>query len=408
VEPALPVVSGFHALVNGMLRRDLVKLAGAWPLLIALAWAAPRRDARLLIVFLRGGYDAANVVAPTGSDFYVQARPTLHLARPSATDPKSALPLDGDWSLHPALRESLYPFWKKRQLAFVPFVGSDDHSRSHFQVQDYMELGQRVADSDLAASGFLSRLQAQLGQARSISFTEKPALAFLGGGPVPNIPLANVQKPEVDDRQAGLIAQMYAGDALEPAVAVGLRVRGGVYRSISGEAADGHAPARSFELTGRRMGRLMREDYSLAFVDVGGWDTHVDEGAATGSLAARLADLGRGLAAFADELGAEVWKDTVVVVLSEFGRTFRENGNGGTDHGHGSIYWVMGGAVRGGRVAGPQLALKEPALFENRDLPVLTDYRSLLGGLFQGLYGLSHERVSAIFPRWAPAHLGLL
>jgi uncharacterized protein (DUF1501 family) len=152
----------------------------------------------------------------------------------------------------------------------------------------------------------------------------------------------------------------------------------------------------------------MRDQFNLGFVDVGGWDTHVNEGGATGYLAGRLGELGRGLAGYADELGADAWHDTVVVVISEFGRTFRENGDRGADHGHGSVYWVMGGGVRGGVLAGDQVQVTQANLNQDRDYPVLTDYRALFGGLFQRMYGLGPDRLAAVFPGAAPKDLKLV
>ncbi len=151
----------------------------------------------------------------------------------------------------------------------------------------------------------------------------------------------------------------------------------------------------------------MRDTFNLGFVDVGGWDTHVNQGGAKGYLADRLGELGRGIAGFAEEIGPG-WSDTVVVVVSEFGRTFRENGSRGTDHGHGSTYWVLGGGIRGGRIAGPQVRADEAHLFQNRDWPVLTDYRSLLSGLLGRLYGLDQNALKRIFPGNDPANLALI
>jgi uncharacterized protein (DUF1501 family) len=153
---------------------------------------------------------------------------------------------------------------------------------------------------------------------------------------------------------------------------------------------------KGFELEAERMGRLMRDKYRIGFIDIGGWDTHVGEGAAQGPLASNLSSLGRGLQVFASSLGNE-WTNTVVVVLSEFGRTFRENGNRGTDHGHGTVYWVLGGSINGGLIAGEQVRLTRAALFQDRDYPVLNDYRAVLGGLFRSMWGLSPAQASRVF-----------
>jgi uncharacterized protein (DUF1501 family) len=395
-----------------MNRRELFAYAGAAaPLIIAgRVWAAPQgtalADHRLLVVFLRGAYDAANIVIPTGSDFYYQSRPTLQIARPNPADANAALPLDADWSLHPALKDTIYPLWQKRQIAFVPFAGaSDDLSRSHFETQDTIELGQPTAGTRNFGSGFMGRLYGQLNGARPISFTDQLPLTFRGGAPTPNIGLASVGKPGVDDREAKLIEQMYHGGALDASVSEGFAVRNEVYQSISAEmtaASRGAVSAKGFELSARRIGRLMNTDYTLGFVDVGGWDTHVNEGAANGYLAQRIGELGRGLAGFADEIGPDLWPQTTVIVVSEFGRTFRENGDKGTDHGHGSVYWVLGGAVNGGRMAGEQVAVTQATLNQNRDYPVLTDYRALIGGVAQRAYGLDSARLAQVFPS-APA-----
>ena len=152
---------------------------------------------------------------------------------------------------------------------------------------------------------------------------------------------------------------------------------------------------------------MIRDKFDIGFLDVGGWDTHVGEGGATGYLAGRLEELGRGLAAFAEEMGP-TWHSTVVVVLSEFGRTFRENGNRGTDHGHGSVYWVLGGAVHGGRIGGEQALLTQATLFQNRDYPVLNEYRAVLAGLFARMYGLDVAKLDKVLPGTRPRDLGLV
>jgi uncharacterized protein (DUF1501 family) len=395
-------------------RRHLLTLAAAAaPALVAgRVWAAPQTSTRLLVVFLRGAYDAANVVIPTGSDFYYQARPSLHIAKPDPANPDAALPLDADWSLHPALKDTIYPLWTAGQAAFVPFTGvGDDLSRSHFETQDALELGQPLQGSRDYGSGFMSRLTAQLAGPQPIAFTDQLPLTFRGGKPIPNVGVGAVGKPGVDQRLAGLIEQMYQGQALGPAVAQGFQVRDEVYRSISTEMAAANRGAvspKGFELSARRIGRLMRADYNLGFVDIGGWDTHVNQGAAQGYLAGRLGELGRGLAGFVDEIGPDAWKDTVVVTVSEFGRTFRENGDRGTDHGHGSVYWVLGGSVKGGRLAGEQTKVVEATLNQNRDYAVLTDYRALMSGLFSRIYGLTASQLGQVFPGAAPRDLRLV
>ncbi len=195
----------------------------------------PRRRPRprLLIVFLRGAYDAANTIVPVSSDFYYQSRPTLAIARPNPADPNAALPLNRDWGLHPALKDTLYPLYKKGQVAFIPFAGTDDLSRSHFETQDTIELGQSIAGSRDYQSGFMSRLVGQLTDMQPISFTDQLPLTFRGGASIPNIALNAVGKPAVDERQAKLIQSMYQGTELAPQVAEGFTVRDEVYKEVT-------------------------------------------------------------------------------------------------------------------------------------------------------------------------------
>jgi uncharacterized protein (DUF1501 family) len=394
-----------------MHRRDVLKaLALAGPLTITgRLYAAPQTSTRLLVVFLRGAYDAANVVIPVSSDFYSRSRPTLAIARPNPANPNAALPLNSDWGLNPALKDTLYPLYQKGQLAFIPFAGTDDTSRSHFETQDSIELGQALNGTRDFQSGFMSRLADQLTDVKPIAFTDQLPVTFRGGPSVPNMGLNAVTKPGVDDRQAALIKGMYRGTSLEPSVAQGFAVRDQVYETMSADMQDANRNAvspRGFELAARRIAGLMNGRFNLGFVDVGGWDTHVNQGAATGYLATHLAELGRGLAGFAQSSGS-AWTDTVVVVISEFGRTFRENGDRGTDHGHGSVYWVMGGGIKGGRLAGAQVKVEQASLFQNRDYPVINEYRAVLGGLFARLYGLQPNRLQKVFPGARPKDLGL-
>lgn len=348
---------------------------------------------------MRGGYDAANLLVPISSDFYYESRPTIAVPRPGA-DNLSAISLDRDWGLHPALRESIYPLFQKRQAAFVAFAGCDDLSRSHFETQDTIELGQSLGSARNYQSGFLNRLATVLRGRDAMAFTDQLPLIFRGSAQVPNVGLKQVGQSGLDDHQSSIINAMYRNTAMAGTVQEGFGVRDQVRQEASAEMqASGRqaVSSKGFELEARRIAHLMKERYSIGFVDVGGWDTHVGQGAGSGYLAGRFEELGRGLAAYADEMGTR-WKDTVVVVVSEFGRTFHENGNRGTDHGHGSVYWVLGGSLAGGRVAGEQVAVKAENLLQKRDLPVLTDYRALLAGLFQRMYGLSGAQLETVFP----------
>lgn len=394
-----------------MNRRSALRHLAAIPLTAACTrlWAAPTAGTRLLFVFLRGGYDATNLLVPVSSQFYYESRPNIAIARPG-TELNTALPLDADWGLHPVLRESIYPLFQSGQAAFIPFAGTDDLSRSHFETQDSIELGQPLGGKRDYRSGFLNRLAGVLQGSHPIAFTDQLPLAMQGELQVPNASLRSVVKPAIDARQARIIASMYKGTPLAGKVDEGFSVRDDVMRDMAGEmeAANRNAiSAKGFELEARRIAKLMKEKYMLGFVDVGGWDTHVGQGGATGYLASRLDELGRGLSGFAQEMGQD-WRQTVVVVVSEFGRTFRENGNRGTDHGHGTAYWVLGGGVRGGRVAGEQIQLTAKTLFQNRDYPVLNEYRAVLGGLFTRLYGLNNAQLSQVFDGVVPRELGLV
>jgi len=398
-----------------LLRRTLLKGAAlAAPAIIAgRAFAAPQAGSRLLVIFLRGAYDALNAVPPTAVDFYHEARPGIAIARPDPSNPASAVALEGHWGLHPVLRDSLLPFWQKRQLAFVPFAGTDDISRSHFATQDTIELGQPIGGSRDYRSGFMARLAGLLGQTeKPIAFTDQVPLCFRDPARLfPNLGLAHVGRP-MNARYAKLIEGMYQDQsALAKSVAEGLAVQDVVFHSLEEEmqqASRGAVSTKGFELSARRIGTVMRDQFNLAFVDVGGWDTHVNQGGATGYLANRLGELGRGLAGFVDAIGPVAWQSTTLVVLSEFGRTFRENGGRGTDHGHGTIYWIMGGNIAGGRLAGEQVDLSPATLNQGRDLPVLTDYRALLGGLFARQYGLTPAHLAKVFADIAPKDLQLI
>jgi uncharacterized protein (DUF1501 family) len=395
-----------------MKRRDLLRLAATLPALTVAGrlCAAPASPARFLLVFLRGGYDCANLLIPYSASYYYETRPHIAIARPDPAVPAGALALDSEWALAPAVRATLAPLYAQRQLAFVPFAGTDDLSRSHFETQDNIELGQPAQGQHEFGSGFMGRLVQVLGASAPIAFTDALPLAFKGGADIPNVSLQGIGKPAFDARQASLLRSMYAEHPLQAAVTDGLELRQEVALAMADETREANRGAintKGFALEAERMGKLMKDQYRLAFIDIGGWDTHVNQGGAQGALANNLNNLSRGLVSFSQALG-EQWKNTVVVVVSEFGRTFRENGNNGTDHGHGSVYWVLGGGVSGGRIIGEQRLIDRTTLFQDRDYPVLNDYRAVLAGLFRSLWGLSPNRVEHVFPGVAPLDLKLV
>lgn len=427
-----------------MQRRDFLRSAAILPLAASSVrlMASTPGTPRVLVVFLRGAYDAASLLVPVSSDFYYEQRPHIAIAKPG-TSADAAIPINAEWGLNPTLVDSMLPLFEKKQLAFVPFAGTDDVSRSHFETQDSIELGQPLTGTRNFQSGFMNRLAGVLGARDAIAFTDQLPLTFRGSLQVPNLALANLAKASLDARQSKLIASMYDGSPLSHSVSESFSVRDEAVRDINGApitaaaamesrtmaaaappgAASATMPsglanemiaasrnaitAKGFEGEARRVARLMRERYHLGFVDVGGWDTHVGQGNGTGYLANRLAELGKGLAAYADEMGP-AWNDSTVIVISEFGRTFKENGNRGTDHGHGSVYWVLGGAVRGGQVAGEQIAVAPGSLFQNRDYSVLNEYRSLMGGVFTRLYGLTAAQQQAVFAGVKARDIGLV
>ena len=415
-------------------------LAMTLPTVTSRVFALPAQaDARFLLVFLRGGYDAANVLVPSASDFYYAARPNIAIRRPVADgatpDPAAALALGADgWALHPALGATMLPMWQQKQLAFIPFAGTSDMSRSHFETQDGIEAG-LAGDCHAGApngGGFLNRLtQAMGGEAAPVAFTDGLPMVLSGAANVPNVSLKGTGRTPFDARQTQALAQMYKGTRFESLIAEGFDLRQTVaeqadamrqheaaMQSAGGDSMAGRMQemqaanrralsARGFEQEARRMAGLMRDRFNIGFIDVGGWDTHVNQGGAQGQLANLLDNLGRGIAAFAEQMGP-AWRNTTVVAISEFGRTFRENGTRGTDHGHGTVYWVAGGNVRGGRMVGEQVAASQSTLNQNRDYPVLNDYRAVLGGVFRRLYGLDGSQVAQVFPGSQPRDIGLV
>ena len=401
-----------------MNRRDFLRLSAGTTLLRfgPAAWAATADGGpkRLIVIFLRGAVDGLNVVVPYAERTYYEVRPTIAIGSPGTE--LGALPLDGRFGLHPAL-VGLLPLWNDRKLAFVHAAGSRDATRSHFDAQLFIENG--TPGNSTTRDGWMNRLLAALpephGPTDAVSVGPTMPQMLRGSLPVANMPLGpEAARPMPLDRPeiSRAFDRLYAGnDPLSEAYREARAARTELLGDIASEmrkADNGAPPANGFPMEAARLAHLIRRDRNirLAFADLGGWDTHVNQGKGKGQLANRLQPLGDGLAALAKGLGKD-WDDTVVVVISEFGRTVHENGNGGTDHGHGNVIWVLGGSVRGGRVYGDWPGLGKAQLYQGRDLAVTTDYRAVFAVILERHLGLADRQLTQIFPGLPPAQSNL-
>jgi len=383
---------------------------------LGLARAQDARSRKLVVVMLRGAVDGLSVVAPYGERAYAAERPSIAIAPPGSED--GLIRLDSLFGLHPALRP-LTKHWDAGTLAFVHASGSPDPTRSHFDAQDYLENGTpgRKATPDGWMNRLLTALPGEPSPTRAINQGSTPPRIFAGPAPVASLGLGPkaMERRAIDNPalQAGL-ARLYANDeALQATLQEATEGRSEMARSMAAverepgsmdpTADAGAQSARSFAADARRLGQLIRKDphTQLAFTSVGGWDTHVNQGGAQGQLANKLASLGAGLDALAGGLG-DALKDTVIVVMSEFGRTLPQNGNGGTDHGRANAMWLLGGPVAGGRVLGEWPGLDTAALTDGRDLAVRTDFRQVLATVLQRHLGLNDAGLAQVLPQ-APA-----
>jgi uncharacterized protein (DUF1501 family) len=396
------------------LSRRLVMGAAAGALVRPLgrgAWAAAAEGGpqRLVVILLRGAVDGLNVVIPYVEPAYYAARPTIAVARPGTPD--GVLPLDEHFGLHPALA-NLMPLWREGGLAFIHAAGSPDPSRSHFEAQRYVENG--TPGCNTTVDGWMNRLLQALpgprGPTDAISVGATLPRILSGKAPVANLTLGPgvVEPSPVDPPElAAAFDRLYAGtNKLADAYREGRGARSELIGTLAREQqiADAGAPPPSgFARSAMQLARLIAGDtrIRLAFVALGGWDTHVDQGGAAGWLANRLRPLGEGLAALARGLGG-AWRDTAIVVLSEFGRTVHENGDRGTDHGHGNVIWLAGGVVRGRRVYGDWPGLAPAQLYQRRDLAITTDFRAALSAILERHMGLADRQLEVVLPG-APA-----
>jgi uncharacterized protein (DUF1501 family) len=340
-------------------------------------------------VFQRGAVDGLSMLVPHGDAGYYASRTGIAIDRPSGAE--GAIDLDGFFGLHPALAP-LKPLWDERRLAAVHACGSPDATRSHFDAQDYMESGTPGVKS--TPDGWLARGLAAMPEPDASPFRAValgPALPRVLRGDVGAVALSNLA--DFDVREAAALTSGLTAKGFESLYEQGVRdLLYGTGRETFDavkmlkaaapqrlQPANGAAyPRGRFGDSLRQIAQLIRSDVGLevAFAEMSGWDTHAAQGNARGQLALRLKEFGDSLAAFDRDLGDRM-RDVLVLTMSEFGRTVRENGNRGTDHGHGTAMLVLGGAVRGGTVHGTWPGLSPEQLHEGRDLAVTTDFRSL-------------------------------
>jgi len=405
------------------LRGSAIALAGMGAVPAWLARAATvegKKRKTLVVIFQRGAADGLNIVVPFGEKRYRELRPTLAIAPPSGREngngPQNrAIDLDGTFALHGAL-QPLKALWDQRQLAIVEATGSPDPSRSHFDAQDYMESG---TPGKSVGDGWLNRALPEESGA-------SPLRAVALGNRVPRtlsgeheaIALGNAQQFNIGNEDAASILQNMYSTTPDAALArTGKDAFEAMKMIRSMNLASGDAPVRAggggpqygqggqLGRSLQQLARLIKADAGVegAFAEIGGWDHHGNENP---QLFGLLRQFSMAIAAFCQDMGDRM-EDIVLVTMSEFGRTAEENGNAGTDHGHGSLMMVLGGAVQGGKIYGKWPGLEKEQLYEGRDLAVTTDFRAVLSELVRGHLG--QKDLGIVFPGFqAGAPLGLL
>ncbi|MBY0402315.1 MAG: DUF1501 domain-containing protein [Cyanobacteria bacterium] len=378
---------------------------------------------RLIVLMLRGAVDGLNVVVPYGETAYYQNRKTIAIPPPGGA--LGALDLNGFFGLTPSLK-ALKPLWDDKSLAFVHASGSTDVTRSHFEAQDFIERG--LPSEARLETGWMNRLLAILqgnsNPIQAISFSRRITPILTGNVSVANFPLSQqvgkslpIDKPELmkafDSLYQGnpKLGAMYQEGRLARDTILSDFQSEGFHQAMAQDqnalemirANNGAPLSTGFARDVVNVGLLLRKDprIQLAFLELGGWDTHVGQGGVTGQLANRLQPVGEGLAALARSLG-ESYQETVIAVISEFGRTVGENGDGGTDHGHGNVMWLLGGPIKGGKVYGTWPGLETEQLYEKRDLAVTTDFRTILSKILVEQFHLSPAQLSQVFPKFTP------
>jgi len=350
-----------------------------------------KRRKILVIVFQRGAADGLNIVVPFGEKAYYALRPTLDIPTPSSGEEKAALHLDGFFGLHPSL-QPLLEVYKAGHLAVVHAAGSPDNTRSHFDAQDYMESGTPGLKS--TRDGWLNRyLQAKpdpqatpfraVGLTVSTPRTLQGRAAAVAMGSIADFDLkagaqTELAKSVFASMYSSASSSMLRNTGKETFEALEFLKKANPDQYQPGEGVN--YPRGPLGNSLRQIAQLIKSDVGLevAFAEAGGWDHHANEGGTQGQLAQRLTDFSQSLAAFYKDMGDRM-DDIVVLTMSEFGRTARENGNRGTDHGHANVMFAIGGPVKGGMVYGRWPGLAQEQLYEGRDLALTTDFRDVLG-----------------------------
>ena len=381
----------------------------------ALGMALPQaaQGKVLICLFQRGAADALNIVVPFGERAYYAMRPAIAIASPARTSGvNGAIDLDGFFGLHPALAP-LKPLWDRGLMAPIHAVGSPSATRSHFDAQDYMESA--TPDNKGTSDGWLNRYLATSGTCEQCAPTPFRAVAMTPQTPrvlqgsAPSVAMNSVADFTVRSggAQAAQLEALYrtgsadlihgTGTEMFEAVKMLRAANPQQYLPEHGAAY----PASQFGQRLRSIAQLIKSGVGLevAFADVGGWDTHVNQGGATGQLAQRLGDFGAAIAALVTDVGARM-QDVVVLTMSEFGRMARQNGSGGTDHGHAGVMFAIGGAVKGQRVVGRWPGLAPEQLYEGRDLALTTDFRAVFAEVASMHLGAA--RLDALFPGYSP------
>jgi uncharacterized protein (DUF1501 family) len=374
----------------------------AWAYLPKFARAADGRDPRLIVVILRGALDGLATVAPIGDPDYAALHGSIALG---ASGAKAATMLDNFFGLHPAMPE-LSRMYREKRAAIVHAVATSYRERSHFDGQDVLESG--FAGPGRVQSGWLNRALESLPRGERVmsGLAVGPTTPLILRGQAPTVAWAPVALPQAADDTAMRLMDLYSqrDPALGKALAAGLQLDK-VAQGDDMKPKPGTNGAAAMRLVARGAAKLMAADDGprIAALAFDGWDTHANEGGATGRLAQLLGGLDGALAEFESGLG-ERWRDTVVVVATEFGRTARINGTEGTDHGTGTIALLVGGAVKGGRIISDWPGLKPANLYQGRDLAPTTDLRVVFKGVLHDHLGIGESALAqTVFPDSAAA-----